>query len=91
MRWRVSKPGAGSAGLDLGRSVDGMSTISGTRATVSSWGWLDEEGQPCLADLATFRQWSVRTSEGRIGFLALPLDMDWREVLLAAEQIAALV
>lgn len=53
--------------------------------TVTSWGWMNEDGYLCHKADAEFRLWRVRTGEGIVGLMALPttdaveaLDVAWK-------------
>ena len=64
-----------------------MSGANGNGIGVTSWGWLDEDGRPPTdADSAAYRLWTVTTDEGRVGFLALPVDVDAVEALIVADR-----
>lgn len=64
-------------------------TDSFTGTTISSWRWLDDEGQPIGKDAATFRMWSVRRDAEPIHFfVAMPVSMSDYEVLAMACNIS---
>lgn len=62
-----------------------MVGFASDRCTVTSWGWLNEEGtRDCTADTAAYRLWSVLAGGERRGFIALPVDTEPVDVMLAA-------
>lgn len=61
-------------------------TLGGDGFAISSWGWLDDEGQPSLRGQASFRLWSVNNDTSKLAFIAMPVDAEPIEVLRVAIQ-----
>lgn len=64
-------------------------TLTSGAIAISSWGWLNDEGQPVSRSEATFRMWSVRDNDSRVAFLAMPIDTEDADVLRAASALAS--
>lgn len=53
-----------------------MTSVSNGQLAVTSWAWVDDDGNKASREAATFRLWRVRAGEELVGLLALPKDVD---------------
>lgn len=58
----------------------------GLGVTISTWGWLNADGQPSQPGQSQYRLWSARSKGERV-FLAMPITTSDTQVLLAAARL----